>query len=355
MTDSNHQNKELSIHKGSGPTESINPEFRRKSGSPLSIEDYVNGIRAGDRSILSRAITLIESTRPEYRQIGERVLEKCMPGTGNSLRIGITGIPGVGKSTFIEGFGNLLMKEGEKVAVLAIDPSSSRSRGSILGDKTRMPGLSSNEQAFIRPSPASGTLGGVARTSRETMLLCEAAGFDLILIETVGVGQSETTVHSMVDFFLLLMLAGTGDELQGIKRGIMEMADLIAINKIDEQPEQLVKKAKRDIANALSLFPPSLSGWKPPVLTCSALKQTGINKIWLEIKKYRDMTHHNGFFKSHRSDQLKHWMYETINNELKDRFFRDTDVKKMLSSIEKKVIEGEISPFRAADELLKEF
>jgi LAO/AO transport system kinase len=349
----NHPNRNLSVNHGNTSPGSINPHYRHQPEKSYSIREYVDEIQSGNRTVLSQVITLIESTKPENRTLGEQILEKCLPFTGNSVRIGITGVPGAGKSTFIESFGKHLVDEGYKVAVLAIDPSSSRTKGSILGDKTRMPGLSSNENAYVRPSPTSGSLGGVARTSRETMLLCEAAGFNLILIETVGVGQSETTVHSMVDFFLLLMIAGAGDELQGIKRGIMEMADLIAINKIDEQDDHLVQKSERDIKNALSLFPISPSGWEPPVMSCSALQNTGISDIWLEISNYLEQTHQNGFYDNRRSEQLKQWMHETIRGELQTRFYNKPEIKSKLPPIERKVINGQISPFRAADELLK--
>jgi LAO/AO transport system kinase len=353
MTAKDSQKKNLTIKQGMDIIGPINPDYKRKSESDLSLDEYVEGIRKGNRTILSKAITLIESTRAENRKLGQLILERCLPYTGKSVRIGITGIPGVGKSTFIEAFGKLLIKKGHRVAVLAIDPSSSKTRGSILGDKTRMTELSTDNNAFIRPSPSSGSLGGVARKSRETMLLCEAAGYDMLLIETVGVGQSETTVHSMVDFFLLLMIAGTGDELQGIKRGIMELADLIAINKIDEQPEKLVQKSERDLKNALSLLPTSPSDWNPPVMSCSALKESGIENIFQVIKEYLDLTVRNGFFHKQRIEQLKQWMHETIRGELQTRFYDNQKIKSLLPGIEKKVIEGEISPFQAADQLLK--
>lgn len=314
--------------------------------------EYVEGIRAGNRTILSQAITLVESSKPEYRELGLEVLEEVMPLTGNSVRIGITGVPGVGKSTFIETLGSKILDEGERLAVLAIDPTSSRSKGSILGDKTRMPNLSVHENAFIRPSPTSGNLGGVARKSRETMLLCEAAGFRKIFIETVGVGQSETTVHSMVDFFLLLMLPGAGDELQGIKRGIMEMADMIAINKTEPETQKAADKAKREYENALSLFPVSESGWKPVVLTCSALKGTGIDDMREKINAYIRLTKENGFFEKRRREQAVHWMYETINQQLQQNFYSDTIIRKKLKEIEGKVNKGEISSFKAAGDLL---
>lgn len=315
----------------------------------------MEGIKAGNRTILSQAITLIESSKQEYRQLGQEVLSRLMPLTGNSIRIGITGVPGVGKSTFIEAIGEKILTEGDKLAVLAIDPTSTRSRGSILGDKTRMTTLSTHENAFIRPSPTSGNLGGVARKSRETMLLCEAAGFNKIFIETVGVGQSETTVHSMVDFFLLLMLPGAGDELQGIKRGVMEMADLIAINKAEPETEKAANRAKREYENALSLFPPTESEWKPCVQTCSALNGTGIDEIRETINEYIDLTKKNQFFDENRKRQATHWMYETIHQQLKLQFYEQSEIKKELKLMEEKVQAGEISSFHAANELLKIF
>lgn len=351
----NSEKKDLPINKGVNSPGSINPEYRKKTGSHLSAEEYVKGIRKGNRSVLSRAITLIESSKPENRSLGEEVLEMCLQFTGNSVRIGVTGVPGAGKSTFIESIGKYLIVKGRKLAVLAIDPSSSRSKGSILGDKTRMPILSTSENAFVRPSPASGTLGGVARKSRETMLLCEAGGFDTIFVETVGVGQSETAVHSMVDMFLLLMLAGAGDELQGIKRGIMEMADMIAINKTDRQDKYVVEQAVQEYKNALALFPDSPSGWKPPIFTCSALKGMGIKAIWAEINNYLDKAKETGFFDKRRADQSSYWMYETINHELKIRFYEHPEIKKQIRKLEERVKKGELSPFRAAEHLLRDF
>jgi LAO/AO transport system kinase len=350
-----NNNKSLHIRRGTEPNESVNPEFRAKKLTLKTVNEYSEGIKMGDRTLLSQAITLIESSKEEYRNLGQEVLEACLAETGKSIRIGITGVPGVGKSTFIEAMGQHLIKQGKKLAVLTIDPSSSRTKGSILGDKTRMPVLSASKSAYIRPSPASGTLGGVAQKTRETMLLCEAAGYDTIFIETVGVGQSETTVHSMVDFFLLLMLAGAGDELQGIKRGIMEMADLIAINKSEGDNIKAAKRAGRDYENALSLFPPPSSGWKPKVVTCSALKQTGIEDIWDEIADYLKVTEENSYFQKRRRDQAAYWMHETIDIQLKERFYKNPAIKSKLREMEEMVIEGKISSFKAADELMKIF
>lgn len=342
-------------HKGSGNTDSVNPDFQSKKLSLKRKGEYIEGIVSGDRAILSQAITLIESSKPEYHKLGREVLEECLPNTGRSVRIGITGVPGVGKSTFIETMGQHIIRNGGKLAVLAIDPSSSRSKGSILGDKTRMQTLSTDERAFIRPTPTSGALGGVAQKTRETILLCEAAGFDNIFIETVGVGQSETTVHSMVDFFLLLMLAGAGDELQGIKRGIMEMADLIAINKAEDENIQQAERARREYENALSLFPPAPSGWKPKVLTCSALRNTGIENIWDEIQNYISLTTENEFFEHRRKEQAAFWMHENVSRELQHRFYSHPKVKEKIKFLEKDVRAGKVSSFKAAAILLEIF
>ena len=355
MPDKEKKDSSLSVSKGVESGDSINPESLsrlNKRRRPLSLDDYVEGIHSGDRTVLSRAITLIESTRPEHREQAQEIIEACLPDTGNSIRIGITGVPGVGKSTFIESMGNHIITQGRKLAVLAIDPSSSRTRGSILGDKTRMETLANNADAFIRPSPTAGSLGGVARKTRETIYLCEAAGFDTIFIETVGVGQSETAVDSMVDFFLLLMLAGAGDELQGIKRGIMEMADVIAINKTDSSPAKQVRQAIREYKNALHLYPPTKSGWEPKVTTCSALKESGIVEIWELIENYISLTSKNGFFEHNRNRQSRHWMYETIQQQLEEEFYNAPSVNEVIAQTEKDVLAGKISSFRAAQKLL---
>jgi len=336
-------------------TSNVNPGYKRPKNTIKKTEEYVDGILSGDKTLLSQAITVIESAKPEYRKLGQKILDKCLPHAGNSIRIGITGVPGVGKSTFIEALGNLVLENGNRLAVLTIDPSSSRSKGSILGDKTRMQTLSNAENAYIRPSPTSGTLGGVTQKTRETLLLCEAAGFNTIFIETVGVGQSETAAHSMVDFFLLLMLAGAGDELQGIKRGIIEMADLIAINKADETNIKAANKARSEFKNALSLFPLPESGWNPPVVTCSALTGMGIVEIWGEINAYMELTKKNGYFDRHRADQAVWWMYQTIHRQLKEAFYEKPGIKKRLSSFENDVKEGKISSFKAANKLLDFF
>jgi len=349
----------LSIAKGVEKRQdnSINPAYRaqRKRRRSLSPDELYQGIRQGNRTILARAITLVESFNPEHRSIARELVQRCLPYAGQSVRIGITGVPGVGKSTFIESFGTTLDDMGRKLAVLAIDPSSKRSGGSILGDKTRMEELSRRENAFIRPSPSAGSLGGVAEKTRETILLCEAAGFDTILIETVGVGQSEITVHGMVDFFLLLMLSGAGDELQGIKRGIMEMADGIAITKADGDNVKRAELARQSYQNALHLFPASPFGWIPRVSTSSALEKTGIKDIWHMITDYRDCLMNGGFWEEKRKNQVREWMMDSILQSLKDDFFEHEKVRSMFSSVETAVLSGKESPFQAARRLLQAY
>lgn len=320
----------------------------------FSADKYVQGILAGDRVMLSRAITLVESRLASDLELAHDVVNQVLPHAGKSVRIGITGVPGVGKSTFIEAFGNYLIHEqGKKLAVLAIDPTSQRTGGSILGDKTRMESLSVNPQAFIRPSPAGKSLGGVTRSTRESIILCEAAGFDAIFVETVGVGQSETAVHAMVDFFLLLMLAGAGDELQGIKRGIMEMADAIAITKADGENSVKAKAARAEYQNALHLYPVAASGWLPKVSVCSAVTQTGLDTIYKTIAEYVDLTLQNGFFEKKRHDQNLQWMYEAIRQGLEDNFYAHQQIKDLLPGIAEQVKQGKKSAFAAAAELLK--
>jgi LAO/AO transport system kinase len=306
----------------------------------------------GDITILSKAVTLVESANSKHQQIAQEIIKECLPHSGNSIRLGITGVPGVGKSTFIEALGSYITKCGGKLAVLAIDPSSERSKGSILGDKTRMEELAGDKNAYIRPSPSAGSLGGVARKTRETIVLCEAAGFNHIFIETVGVGQSETAVHSMTDFFLLLMLAGAGDELQGIKRGIMEMADLIAINKADGSNLEKAQLAKIQYRNALHLFPKKESGWIPGVLTCSATEKTGIDSVWAEIEKYRKLTGENGWFGAKRNEQAIYWMHETIQEQLKRNFYGNQEIKSMIEELERKVLGQSVTSYAAAGVLL---
>jgi len=297
----------------------------------LSLSEYVDGVLAGNRVILSRAITLVESTLPSDQDLAEQVVNSIMAHTGNSIRIGITGVPGVGKSTFIESFGIEVVEKGHKLAVLAVDPSSQRTKGSILGDKTRMETLASDPRAFIRPTPAGSTLGGVGAKTREAMLLCEAAGYDVIFIETVGVGQSEITVKGMVDFFLLLMLAGAGDELQGIKKGIIEIADAIAITKADGDNQKNAKKAKREYSNALHLFPTNESGWTPQVKICSALDRTGLDDIWQMISLFKEQMEVKGHFSAKRSEQRVNWMHEHIGFLLENRFYNNISIQETLS------------------------
>lgn len=317
-----------------------------------SVDDYVTGIRSGDRVILSQAITLLESARPEHRDTARAILDACLPETGDSIRVAVTGIPGVGKSTFIETLGQRLVAQNHRLAVLTVDPTSERSKGSILGDKTRMGALASHEDAYIRPSPTGGTLGGVAGATREAILLCEAAGFDVILVETVGVGQSEVTVHSMVDFFLLLALAGAGDELQGIKRGIVEMADAIAINKADGDNEAAAEDARGEYEKALRLLGPQESGWQPVVRTCSARTGNGIDEIWDLVEQYRTELEETGRFQTQRRRQAQHWMYQMIERRLRDAFFQDAKVEEARSEMEEAVFEGRMSSFAAAERLL---
>ncbi|MBP1663032.1 MAG: methylmalonyl-CoA mutase metallochaperone MeaB [Bacteroidetes bacterium] len=345
--------KGLSVNEGVSDVPTINPYAKpRRKRQLLTSTEYVEGILRGDISILGQAVTLVESSLPQHQDIAQEVIEKCLPYAGKSVRLGITGVPGAGKSTFIEALGMHLIHAGKKLAVLAIDPSSERTKGSILGDKTRMEELSVAKNAFIRPSPSAGSLGGVARKTRESIILCEAAGFDVIFVETVGVGQSETAVHSMVDFFLLIQLAGTGDELQGIKRGIMEMADGIAINKCDGTNIEKSQLARRQYLNALHLFPLPESGWKPDVVTCSAMERTGIAEVWEMVLRYIGFVRDNGFFDSKRTDQSKYWMYETINDHLKSGFYNNDKIQILLEEAERRVLTDEVSSFVAARQLL---
>lgn len=320
-----------------------------------SAEALVQGILAGNITALSRAITLVESTNPMHLAKANTIINSCLPHANQSVRIGITGVPGVGKSTFIEAFGKHLTSLGKKVAVLAVDPSSTISHGSILGDKTRMEELVKDPNAFIRPSASGETLGGVARKTRETITLCEAAGFDTIIIETVGVGQSETAVHSMVDFFLLLKIAGAGDELQGIKRGIMEMADAIIINKADGDNIKKAQFAKVEFNRALHLFPAKKSGWIPTTATCSALTSEGIPEVWNTITEFLKVTQTNSYYFEKRKEQNQFWMLETINDQLKSNFFTNPEIHQLLESTKKAVQNDEISPFAAATILLEKY
>jgi LAO/AO transport system kinase len=317
--------------------------------------ELISGILEGNITALSRAITLVESTNPTHLAKANEVINACLPHANKSVRIGITGVPGVGKSTFIEAFGKHLTNLGKKVAVLAVDPSSSLSHGSILGDKTRMEELVKDKNAYIRPSAAGETLGGVARKTRETITLCEACGFDVIIIETVGVGQSETAVHSMVDFFLLLKISGAGDELQGIKRGIMEMADAIVINKADGDNKTKAKLAKAEFGRALHLFPAKKSGWTPTTSTCSAITQEGIPEVWSGIEQFLSLTKENNYFFEKRADQNQYWMLETINEQLTNHFYNHPEIQKALEIHKKAVQNNEISPFAAAQILLEKY
>lgn len=346
----------LNVNEGVPQPPSINPYLKaRIKRSQYTTDEYVDGILHGNMSILSQAVTLVESINPAHHKQAQEVIERCLPYAGKSVRIGITGVPGAGKSTFIEALGMHLVNANHKLAVLAIDPSSERSKGSILGDKTRMEELSVAKNAFIRPSPSTGSLGGVARKTRETIVLCEAAGFDTIFVETVGVGQSETAVHSMVDFFLLIQLAGTGDELQGIKRGIMEMADGITINKADGNNVEKSQLAARQFQNALHLFPKPASGWEPKVLTCSAFHKLGIDEIWTMVTDYMTFTKENGFFDQKRHEQSKYWMYETINEALRSNFFNNPTIEKLLAHYEVELSQNKVSSFVAAHHLLDEY
>lgn len=346
----------LNVNKGVVQPPSVNPYLqKRRREEKRTVDEYVNSILSGDRVVLSQAVTLVESSLPEHRDKAQAIIEKCLPRAGNSIRVGITGVPGAGKSTSIDSFGMHLLEKGHKLAVLAIDPSSERSKGSILGDKTRMEKLSVAENAFIRPSPSAGSLGGVARKTRETIVLCEAAGFDYVFVETVGVGQSETAVHSMVDFFLLIQLAGTGDELQGIKRGIMEMADGIVINKADGDNIKKAKMAQRHFANALHLFPLPDSGWTPEVLTYSGFYGLGIEEVWDMVHRYIDFVKANGYFHRKRNEQSKYWMFETINEHLRNSFYTDPEIAELLISLEKEVLQSRKSSFVAAREALDKY
>lgn len=354
--ENNEVYKGLVVNAGIEQPSSVNPYLKnspKRKRRELSVADFVEGIVKGDVTVLSQAVTLVESVKPDHQVVAQEVIEKCLPYSGNSVRVGISGVPGAGKSTSIDVFGvHVLEKYGGKLAVLAIDPSSERSKGSILGDKTRMEQLSVHPKSFVRPSPSAGSLGGVARKTRETIVLCEAAGFDKIFVETVGVGQSETAVHSMVDFFLLIQLAGTGDELQGIKRGIMEMADGIVINKADGDNLERAKLAATQFRNALHLFPAPESGWKPQVLTYSGFYNLGVKEVWDMVYKYIDFVKENGYFEYRRNEQSKYWMYETINEQLRDSFYHNPQIQKMLEEKEGQVLQGNLTSFVAAKNLL---
>ncbi len=333
------------------PANAPAPARRRQ----LTVDDYVQGIRAGDRAVLGRAITLIESNNPRHIDTAQQVLTRLMPDTGNAHRIGITGLPGAGKSTFIETFGCNLTAAGHKVAVLAVDPSSGLTGGSVLGDKTRMVKLSADANAFIRPSPSGGTLGGVARKTRETMLVCEAAGYDVILVETVGVGQSETVVADMTDFFLVIMIAGAGDELQGIKRGVLELADMIAVNKADGDNEKRALRSAREYANALHYMHPKDAEWSVPAVTCSALSNTGLDEIWKRIGQHREAMTASGKFDARRIDQLLRWMWSMVDEQLRVMLKSHPRVKAMRRDVESQIMAGKLPPTMGAYRILEAF
>jgi LAO/AO transport system kinase len=337
----------------------VNPDVlskqHRRQRRKYTADEYVSGIASGNRTILSQAITLVESTLPGDIDTAQEIIEKCLHTGVESVRIGITGIPGAGKSTFIETFGLYAAERGKKLAVLAIDPSSGHTKGSILGDKTRMEKLSVHANAFIRPSPAAGTLGGVARKTRETIILCEAAGYDTILVETVGVGQSETAVRTMVDFFLLLMVAGAGDELQGMKRGIMEMADAVSVNKADGENVGAAERTKASFQGAMNLFPVPVSGWRPAVVTCSALYNTGIEELWDIVNKYVTFTKQTGFFNGLRREQSVICMNDAISESLSNSFYNNKRVEAIRPEIENLLYRGSITPYKAALMLLEKY
>lgn len=363
MPDSKNINKvfksALNVNEGIEQPNTLNNDSIQKFKSvrkpELGADEYINGIVRSDITILSKAITIVESNKIEHFDIARSIVEECLPYSGNSIRIAITGIPGAGKSTFIETLGEEFLNKGDRIAVLAIDPSSEKSQGSILGDKTRMERLSQNKNVFIRPSPSSGTLGGVARKTRETIILCEAAGFNKILIETVGVGQSETVVRSMVDFFILLMISGAGDELQGVKRGIMEMADLIVINKADGDNIEKAKITKTEFENAIHYFPVNESMCLPKVLTASSLKRIGIKRIIEEINNYIKITDVNSFFKKNRKSQNIFWLHESIKESILKKFYDNEDFNNEIICFENLVLESKISSYSAAKKLINKY
>lgn len=356
MVKNKKHNSALQEKKGINPPQSLSKpvaeNLKNKRKQTPTTQKLIDGILQRNKADLSRAITIIESTSNKHQKEAKKIIEACLPFANKSIRIGITGVPGVGKSTFIEQLGKLLTKQKHKVAVLTVDPSSSISGGSILGDKTRMEELVNQPNAFIRPSASGDSLGGVARKTRETIILCEAAGYDIILIETVGVGQSETAVHSMTDFFLLLKLAGAGDELQGIKRGIMEMADAIVINKADGINLKAAKLAKTEFNRALHLYPIKESNWFPQTLTCSSKENKGIDTVWKVITDYIKLTKNNHYFESKRKQQNKFWLLQTIEDSLKSNFYGQTTIQSELKKQLNKINEGKTTAFEAANKLL---
>ena len=345
----------LDVTRGVADQPIVNPGFVRRPRPQLTTEQFVEGILARDIAVLSQAITLVESNNPAHQASAQQIIEGCLPHAGRSIRIGITGVPGAGKSTFIEAVGGMVAGRGHRLAVLAIDPSSERSGGSILGDKTRMENISTDPRIFIRPSPSAGSLGGVARKTRETVVLCEAAGYDVVFIETVGVGQSETAVHSMVDMFMLLQIAGAGDELQGIKRGIMEMADAIVITKADGDNLTRAELAKRQFENALMLFPTPESGWRPHVFTSSAYAGTGLNEVWAGVDEFLAFVKAGGYWESNRNRQNQYWMRETIDDALRSNFYNDPEIAALLPGYRADVLADRVSPFTAAHDLLSKY
>lgn len=347
-----HINSALNVTTGVCEAPVMNPNFKRIKRRNISTDEYVKEILESNMTTLSQAITLVESHNPINYAQAQEIIERCLPYSGRSIRLGITGVPGAGKSTFIEAIGGMVTEMGHKLAVLAIDPSSERSGGSILGDKTRMESISANPDVFIRPSPSAGALGGVARRTRETIILCEAAGYDVIFIETVGVGQSETAVHSMVDMFLMLQISGAGDELQGIKRGIMEMADLVAITKADGSNVDKAMVARSHFVNALMLFPTPTSEWHPNVYTCSSVDKSGLTEVWGDIEEYIAFIKANGYFERNRNKQSQYWMRESINKALHESFYRNSAVVEVIDGYLDRVLKDEISSFIAAKELL---
>jgi len=327
----------------------------RRARAPLDVDAYVEGVLSGSRAVLARAITLIESTNPEHEQLAQQVLTRVLPHTGRAQRIGISGVPGAGKSTFIDAFGTYLTGLGHKVAVLAIDPSSRVSGGSILGDKTRMQRLANDPNAFVRPSPSAGSLGGVARKTREASLLCEAAGYDVVIIETVGVGQSETTVAEMVDFFLVLMLPNAGDELQGIKKGILELVDLIAVNKADGTNVEAANRAARQYEMALRYVRPAGAAWQVPVLTCSALEGRGLDRIWKKIREHAELMEKSGERQARRDQQLLSWTWALVEEAILSRLHSTPGMRERIARLEREILDRRTTPFLAAQEILSAF
>jgi len=349
----------LKVNQGIDQPDDLNQaaiaRLRLRKREQLTVADYVNGIQKGDITLLSKAITLVESVLPGHQELAQEVIAACLPYSGNAIRLGITGVPGAGKSTFIEALGMHLVEQDKKVAVLAIDPSSQRSKGSILGDKTRMERLATHPLAYIRPSASAGSLGGVAQKTQESIILCEAAGFDVIIVETVGVGQSETAVHAMVDFFLLLLISGAGDQLQGIKRGIMEMADGIAVNKADGDNIVKANQAKAEYQSALHLFPNAASGVNPKVVTCSALEEQNIDQVWEMVMHYVDTTRQNGYFEQKRLNQSVESMHSNIEGKLMSFYYENDTVKQLLPELEAAIKQRKITPYIAANKMLEAF